>query len=385
MSHVDQEHLSLIRRVTSDKTFSATPDLVEFLEFLFKHRAKKLQAKEIEALHYHRESDATNDPSHTRERIFQVRKRLRRYFLGARGEKWTCKVLNIRRSGYQLTFQLAQSQRSATESFWQPHLAAEKDVVVVTGAHLFFYDSTGNGAIRYYDFNDDGNPREVVEKFKAKHQQFAHMPMEPLHRSYLSSGEVYAFEKLQRWFHERTGELLERQTSRDLSDTKLHGVSPILLGRPATNRFIQKIMGSADAERFGYRIHQPLGAIRIYNPSERERRDLARFSLTDDGVLGPVPGWRMVFGILTRMRNPSGYGHLTVVAADFQARVITQIIEALTEEKFTSQILTRTGWPLGEDMPEEFEMLFAVPLAPGGLEGEGHAELIACRLISAAL
>ena len=87
----------------------------------------------------------------------------------------------------------------------------------------------------------------------------------------------------------------------------------------------------------------------------------------------------MVFGLVTRLRNPSGYGYVTIISADSHARVVSQIVEVLTSDTLTKELLQKTRWSEHLELPESFEMIFATELSPGGLEGEGHAELLCWR------
>jgi hypothetical protein len=88
-----------------------------------------------------------------------------------------------------------------------------------------------------------------------------------------------------------------------------------------------------------------------------------------------------VFGIVSRMRNPSGQGAITIISADYCSTVISQITTALTNDESARRLLRQMGRPLDATLPESFEMLFAVKRSPGNMEeAEGHAELLTWRL-----
>jgi len=59
--------------------------------------------------------------------------------------------------------------------------------------------------------------------------------------------------------------------------------------------------------------------------------------------------------------------------------VIARIVEAMTNETHAKELLRRMGWPIGKPLPDAFEMLFAVDIAPGGLDGEGFPKLLLWR------
>lgn len=374
-----KEHAALIERIIQFKAFVASPDQCKLLRFLYKNRLVRLQAKEIEEQHYkYPPNHPKHDQGHSRERIADLKARLCEYVEQAQGDIWRCNLPDAkRREGYQLEFKPVE--REASQLFWKPHLEMAGEVFVVCGSHLFFHDPSKNSALRYYDFNVDRDAAETLERFKVAHPEAFKPDLQPWYHSYLSSGEVHAYEAMQRWFHGKSGAQMQRLTSRETPESKIHKSSPILLGRPDTNKFIRKIMDSRQAGHLGYRIHSTLGAIKIAKPEDSERQTLAAFPLTKDGILGPVPTWERVFGLVTRLRNPSGYGFVTIISADSHGNVVTQIVEALTKESLTKGLLAQTNWSLETDLPESFEMLFSVELSPGGLEGEGQAKLLCWR------
>jgi len=51
----------------------------------------------------------------------------------------------------------------------------------------------------------------------------------------------------------------------------------------------------------------------------------------------------------------------------------------MTNESHAKELLKQMGWALGEPLPDAFEMIFTVDIAPGGLEGEGFPKLLLWR------
>ena len=138
-------------------------------------------------------------------------------------------------------------------------------------------------------------------------------------------------------------------------------------------------MDSVSAKHLGYRIDSALGAVRITNPTDPEKASLKKFGL-DGEILGPMKDWSVVFGLLTRLPNPSGYGHITIICADYWARVVTQIVDATTNDELAGTFLQRMNWPEDKPLPESFEVLFSVTLAPADLEAESLPTLLCWRL-----
>ena len=375
-----REQKALIDGIVASKPFVGAPGQCALLMFLFENRNTPLMAKEIEEKHYRFPVKShKHNPGHARERIDDLKKRLEAYASQAPGERWACRLPDAKRGeGYQLEVKKVQRKRTPSELFWSPHADRTEDVVMVCGHHLFFYDPSLNSALRYYDFNMSAGREETLAALKEKHPEGYKPGLEPLQSAYLSTGEVQAQARLQKWFFGRSGALIENFVSRDMPDREIYRKSPILLGRPGTNKFIQRIMDSPKAAHLGYRIHSSLGAVKITQATDDEKRSLSRFPMKA-GIVGPVPKWESIFGIFTRLRNPSGYGYVTIISADYYARVITQIVEALTSDRLASDLLAQMNWPAESDLPESFEMLFSIALSPAELEGEGHPELLCWR------
>jgi hypothetical protein len=371
----------LIKRMLASQAFAASEGLRNLLDFLYENKHRKLNAADIEDEHFGRPVGSLNhDPGRSRVRISDLKIHLEKYRKEAPEDELICTMPNSSRSeGYQLHFETPEKALTATQRFWHPHLGMAEDVLVICGSHLFFFQPNGNIILRYYDFNVDEGNAETLKALKAAHPEGYAPTLEPWHNPYLSTGDVQAYESLMRWFHQESGVLIPRFTAREVFDRQIHNSSPILIGRPATNKFIAKILDSPKAAHLAYRIDSSRGAVTVANVRASEKASLSRYPMTKLGVVGPVPKREAVFGIVTRMRNPSGYGHVTIIVSDYYAMVNAKIAEALTNEKQTKVLLDRMELPPDSDFPESFEMLFSITLSPGNLEGEGHPELLCWR------
>jgi hypothetical protein len=370
-----------LNRVTSSSSFVKSPKLKDLLVFLSKKMDRPLSAKEIEAEHFGIPADSHRfDPDHVRALCLEIRKKLERYAAANRHERWQFDLPEaVRGEGYQLRF--TKVPHSPAELLWEPHLLDARNVVVVCNSHLFFFDPSQQEVLRFLDVNTEGDNEDAMAELEKRHPKAFDPNLEPM-RFYLSSGEVNAFERLQWWFHRQSNVLIHRYVSRYMADRDILSSSPILLGRPCANRFIRRILQSPEAAHLSYRFQQPLGSVKITAPTTQEIEVLSsRFPWTAQGQLGPTLNLEVVFGIVSRMRNPSGQGAITIISADYCSTVITQIATALTDDENARRLLRQMGRSLDETLPESFEMLFAVKRSPGNMEeAEGHAELLTWRL-----
>jgi len=383
MSTELNEQRALTKRIFADGKFAKGPGRTKLFDFMLKNLHESLPAKSIECDHFKVPMEiAETDPVRSRVALKDLRDALLRYKKENPSEKWVCELPLVKKGGcdgYQLRFRLAWHDISPATTFWAPHLRFSQNALVIGGSHLFLHDPKTNSAVRFYDFNVDLEQEATRYAFSVAHPEAYKEGLLAWHHSYLSSGEVHAYETLQRWFHDRCGVWLPRLTSRDTPEEKYQKSSAILFGRPETNKYVDKLLRSTEALHLGYRIHSTLGAIEIRNIKAIERQALASFPLSSKGILGPTPTWQRVFGLITRMPHPGGHGPMTIISADSHARVVSKIAETLTDDKLVKEILDQTGWDYEAGLPESFEMIFVVTLSPGGVEGEGKAKLLVCR------
>jgi hypothetical protein len=377
----------LIERIKASKFFEDAPDKCNILDFLWQRRSAPPTDVDIEqGLFGNKQPIADIDGTRSRVAVGEVRVRLGQYKNSAKDEKWHATVPKGR-GGYRLVFTLAATPLTATQVFWNAHLKSFREPIVITGSHLFFWEPGTSRITRYYDFNSEAKEKDkILEELLSAHPELVKpgsntLPMEPWRDVYLASGDVYGYEALVRWFHqESSGILIERITSKQITEHEVHRRNAILFGRPETNPIIKTLMDAPpQASKFAFRIHPLKGAIKVSNPDPRTMADLNKFPISRDGVVGPITDDGKVFGIVTRFPNPGGRGHITIVACGHYAMVISRIVEALTDETHAKELLTRMGWPSGEALPDFFEMLFTVDLTPGGLEGEGFPQLVTWR------
>jgi hypothetical protein len=375
-----KEQESLVQKILTSTRFENASTMRDIFIYLFKNTHRFVSRNELALEVYKANAKDTqlSVANSAAERCGALREALKEFVEGpGTNEPWRCELLpGIRGQGYRLKF--VKRDTSPTELFWCPHLEAPNRIVVVCNSHLFFHDPEQNSSFRFYDTNAEGDAEEALALLRKLHPKAYKKGLLPI-RFYLSSGEVNAYAHLQSWFHTHAGVLIPRRVSRDVQAREILNSSPILLGRPDANSFIKRILNSPEASHLAYRFHKPLGAVKINAPRKDEIKALSRFPLSSGGVLGPVPNWEVVFGIVTRLPNPSGYGSVTIISADYYATVIAQIAAALTSDEQASRLLAQMNWPAGKSLPESFEMLFAVRLSPGNMEGEGHAELMAWR------
>lgn len=379
---IEEEHAALFERICSYKDFKNSRKRLKLFRYLFDNRHRHVTNQEI----FRNTSDVPesaahpHDPAHIRQIIGEVREALEKYAHDA-SDKWICILDDATRGiGYRLEFKRAPAAPS--ELFWEPHLTAAGDVIVVCGDHLFFYDPKLNQVLRLYDLNVDGTKEEMRAALKAAYPAVFKSDLEPSHNFYLSTGEVLAYEALQKWFHQKSHVLVPRFTSREIKPERILKSAPILLGRPATNRFMRSILDSPQAAHLAYRVHTTVGAVSIKSPNRAEMNVLSqRFPITRDGILGPVPNWEVAFGIVCRLPNPGGRSAITIISYHYYAKIVTQIVEELTNDRLAKSLLDQLD--LAEShLPDSFEMLFGVRLSPAGIEGEGRAELLCWRTYS---
>lgn len=347
----------------------------KLLDFLFANLERLLSASDIETEYFgFGPMHHNHDEGRSRGLVLALNGNLRKYEKENAAEKWICEIPNAKEEGgYHLVFtERPPPLLSPTELFWKPHLETAEDILVVCNSYLFFFDRAIERVFRFSDVNWDAR-KAPADVLKEKHLDAFEEGLKP-DDPYLSAGEVNAHERLQRWFYEKRNVLIRRKASLDVLERDIHQMSPILLGRPGANRFIATL---SDAMKARYRFDDDVfGAVRISGPlNRREEKALARFPIKE-GLLGPVPQWQTVFGVVCRFPNPSGFGAVTIISADYYARVISQIASVLTDDRRAGSLLAKMEWPREKPLPESFDMLFSVGIAPGELKGEGHPELL---------
>jgi len=384
-----QEWKELIDRMVSSVHFRNSDNIPMLLNWLWTRFPNKVTDLDIEIEFYgNKHAPSQIDTGRSRVALADLRKKVSAYQADERGEKWLLEPPKGK-GGHRLRFIPADRPSSAPHAFWNAHLRSFEDPVLVTGSHLFLFDPNQNKIIRYYDFNVKGEPdkEDILDAFKIAHPEEsfglkASKTLEPWRDVYLASGDVIAHESFLKWFHAESSSkiLIQRKTSRSITTNEVHRRNVILIGRPQTNPLIETLMKSEPQKsRFAFRIHPLRGALHVSNVCLRDFPELAEFTISSDGMVGPLETERRVFGLFTRFPNPGGRGYITIVSCGHYAMVIARIVDAMTNESHAKELLKQMGWALGEPLPDAFEMIFTVDIAPGGLEGEGFPKLLLWR------
>jgi hypothetical protein len=296
--------------------------------------------------------------------------------------------MRLPKGSFNLMFKEVTKSLSLVKSFWLPHLESIKRTLVIGGWRLFFFDPSENRVFRYYDFNvEEGDDELLRDKLREAHPDALPASstwdeLRPQRDFYLAAGDIHAFEIIQKWFFEQNGVLLERKISRELDITKIQELSPILLGRPVSNKFIKIYMKPSMPGKFGFRFGARLGGVAISDVQPEELETLrVSYDVSDEGLLQPGTKWETAFGIVTRFPHPSGRGSVTIIAADFHSLVTSQIAKALTDEDSARLLLAGTDWAT-KGFPKAFEMLVEVPISPAGMGGEGYPQILLKREIT---
>src|ERR1039458_10249404 len=123
------ERKALIAKMLASEAFRGTENMPKLLRFLFENSDKLLAAKDIEGLHYKR-TERHFSPSHAREQISELKKRLNRYEIENPEDQIRCELPNADDiGGYKLGFRRLDEPISARRCFWEAHLDSDKEVV----------------------------------------------------------------------------------------------------------------------------------------------------------------------------------------------------------------------------------------------------------------
>jgi len=375
----DAEQAALIERMLVSRFFNRAVDRSDLLRFLYHQKSRLMSAKDIEVEFF--EGSSNDEPARTRVAIAEIKQALEKYNDWAKDERLKCEIPKATDAGgYRLKFQSVAKGLSATRLLWKVHLDSPEDMIFVTGWRLFFFDPAQNAVLRYYGVSVGDKTKEGPEDLKMLAPRRDYESLEALPNHYLSAGDVEAYDMLMRWVHAQTGFLIRRVTCRDIQDKEIFRRSPILVGRPGGNHFIKRFLSSAEGSHLSYRIIDTAkGTIRIIDINDEERAALKDLPISPEGIVGPAAGRDSVFGIVARLRNPSGYGHVTIISCDLNAKIIARIMEVMTNEKDASELLSKMRWPMDRELPDSFEILFSITLLPGGLDGEGFPRFLCWR------
>lgn len=381
------EKSSLLKRILASPGFKNAPDQQKILTTLAAREGKKTLARDLEEIAMGRPPNhPDHNPGRMRIALIDTKAKLEAFAQNARKdpkarEKWKC-VLPDGDEDARLGFHLRyiRAEETGPIRFWEAHLDSAEESLLVNGSHLFLYSTAERKILRLADFNASGRKDQILEKFAAKYPLTPLEGFEPWCDMYLATGEVRAHEHLLEYFHQKAGILLRRVNSRDVSEEAFLRSTPILVGRLATNSFICDNFNTRAGEHLDFRFDDK-GVLRIRGIDEHgDRERLADFRVGKDSTISSPHGEKHAFGIFARIRNWTGYGHVTMILCDSYAMVIARIIEATLEEKQAARLLEKMGRSLSDELPDSFEMLFSVELSPGGRPGEGMPKLLTWRL-----
>ena len=188
---------------------------------------------------------------------------------------------------------------------------------------------------------------------------------------YISSGEVAAKERITEWFREVAGKKIHAQASHLTTEPQIRQTAPILFGTPRTNKHIRSLYAMKHSAHFCYRFPDTPNYLDIYEASKRFIDTLAadgaeQFSETSVRI--PYDGTDYVFGVVTRLPNPSGTGTITMIQCD-HPRAIEQMAHTLTDDQlFNEQLsLMHAVWR-SFPFPACFEWLFYIPVSPDDID-----------------
>ena len=331
-----KEWENLIRRILASSYFTDSPKSSDLLRFLFERRETKLSSITVEIEFRGVPFDSPIfDSANSRNLLKSVREKLEEYTGGVKGERWVCELpLGDENEGFQLLFRETLQEFSPSQLFFGTHIETAEDIRVITGSHLFFFNARDNTILRYSDVNAEGDREDVLDALKRAREGLDTSMLEPWPNSYLAAGDVRAYELLLGWFAKHTGIIVPRVTHREITENEVSRRTPILIGRPHTNPLIRKLLRSRHAAHLDFRFNGRDGSVRIGRIQARDREGLKRFDFSGDGVIKPTEERSLAFGIFSRLRNPSGHGHTTIIVCDYYAMVIARIVEALTVAQF---------------------------------------------------
>lgn len=360
----------------------------QLLMYLFEHADRCVSSEEIAKKVFGLTDKYKGTDERVRERTADLRDALKEYALTTKGSLVCSLPLGVSGKGYQLKIE-AQERDAPTVAFWSAHLGKDAPILVYTEP-IFFYDIVTGGYIRFLDVNPRSSDREqAIAALDSKHgaelrKQYGSSLEERLRptRIYVGLGEVAALEMLSAWFTHRAFIHPEKEASDRIVTTT---GSPILLGGSRTNKLIESYLGCEEGRHFGYRMHATkYKFISIHQATEAEKKSLRRFSVADEGEythagnMATLSQVRDRLVIVHRMPVPGSRRMVTMISSEATLG-IKQVAAALTNDEQAVPVIKALADEQGT-LPESFELLFSVRIAPANMEHEaGMAELLACR------
>jgi hypothetical protein len=379
------DEAALVEKIIDSRTFRSSDSLGPLLQFLFKNRHRKIQARDIETLLFgHEDTSRHFDPARSRQQVMKLKDFLERYSTESPEDDLVCSIPSAKdRRGYYVEFKKVQAGFVACSSFWEAHFAGRKNTAIVCDSLLFFYEHSQGRMLRYVDTNIEGTSRTLARKELDR--------LHPSHESeklsaghfYVDVGAVVGADMLREHFWKIWDRRIAMFIEKEEKSHEWMSGSPVLLSTSRTNTFAKRIFASDEARALNYRIHPDRFAWAIIsNPTSEEKKRLGKVSGLEwgDKESFTTTAPEQTLGIVTRMPNPvGGGGVLTFISSD-ATRNATQMVAALTEEAQLRKLMDKMKWPYSRPLPEKLEMLFLVKLWPGNLDDKAsEAELLCWR------
>ena len=222
----------------------------------------------------------------------------------------------------------------------------------------------------------------ALAELKLKHEDFFKDTLTPGHL-YLDIGSFYASERLRAWFSLNSDKYLPVRISYETSSKDIFNASPIFLGSIRTNAFLRNFYASPAARKLAYRLHpEKYSFVTVTKPKERDIRVLSQLGMevSDDVGVLTTPRRELTLGHVTRIPNPGGAGHMTIITSD-ATYAVDKMAETVCSDEHLAEIMRQTGWADDEPLPDTFEWLFLVRLWPAGNADEAKKpELLTWRM-----
>jgi hypothetical protein len=350
---------------------------------LYAHRDKKTKGPDL-ALRLLKISkqDFTARATKLRDQITRLRTVLATHNEENPDQPWTFSLdLGSRSTGYQLT--VSRGRQTPSKNFWSPHLIPSKESPVICDPLLFFYDHASTQVTRFMDTNiDTPSLSGALAQLKLKHEAFYKETLTPGHL-YLDIGSFNATERLRAWFSRNSDKYLPVRISYETNSKDVFNTCPIFIGSIRTNVFLRNFYASPAARKLAYRLHPEKYAFAtVAGPKERDIRVLSQLGLevSDNVGILTTPRRELTLGHITRVPNPGGAGHMTIITSD-ATYAVDKMAEAVCSDEHLAEIFRQTGWPADEPLPDSFEWLFLIRLWPAGNADEAKKpELLTWRM-----
>jgi len=377
----------LIDDILSTSAFKKASLRSKLLSYLSDHRERYVPSDEIMTQVFGLTEAHLKSEERVRERTKDLRDALEEFDL-VTDLPQVCTLPNATQGeGYKLRFD-PRDPLSPAKVFWRAHLGKYPPILVYTEP-MFFYDIVTGGYMRFLDVNPESIGETAITELDARHgaelrKQYGSSLEERLRptRIYVGLGEVAALDILGVWFSQKAFIHVAKEASDRIA--VLRG-SPILLGGSRTNKLIDSYLNCEEGRHFGYRLHETkFKFVSIANATEAEKSSLAKFSITQEGEythagnMATLSQVRDRLVIVHRMLVPGSKRTVTMISSEATLG-IRQVACALTEKDQVAPIVKALANGDGS-LPNSFELLFSVRIAPGNMEHEaGDAEFIAYR------